>query len=290
MTASAAPALRGLLDEGGGHGVVFRGVGPRHEDEIRLERIREGIAHRARADGLEQGGHRARVAKPRAVVHVVRAEGGADELLEEVVVLVRAFRRAEAGQTRGAVGLVDFLKGIRRQVQGFLPARLAEQGEGVSRKLLGLGRAFLADEGGREPVGVMGVVEPVAALHAEPSLVHRTRLIPPDAQEGVARHLVGDGTPHAAVGADRIHLLGPGGDDLQREGFVRERIRGAGGHALPAGDAGGLSHGKVRVEHDAGARAPAAASDDVVALDVRTGADAAVAQDARAVVDGDDGG
>ena len=51
-----------------------------------------------------------------------------------------------------------------------------------------------------------------------------------------------------------------------------------------------IPHGQVRVEHDAGARALAAASDDVVALNVRAGADAAVAQDARAVVDGDDGG
>ena len=222
----------GLLDEGGGHGVVFRGVGPRHEDEIRLEGVGEGIAHGARADGLEQGGHRTRVAEPRAVIHVVRAEHGADEFLEEVVVLVRAFGRAETGHARGAVRIKDFPQRIRRQVQGLFPARLAEQGEGISGQFLRLGRAFLSDEGGREAIRVMRVVESVAPLHAESSPVHGTRLVASDAQEGVAGHLVGDGTSHAAVGADGIHLFGLGGTICSvRDLFVSASVGQAAMHS-----------------------------------------------------------
>ena len=88
--------------------MVFGGVRARHEDEIRLQGVREGIAHGARADGLEKSGHRTRMAKPRAVIHVVRAEYGADEFLEEIIILIRAFGGTEAGHTRWAVGFMDF--------------------------------------------------------------------------------------------------------------------------------------------------------------------------------------
>src|SRR3546814_16769610 len=51
--------------------------------------------------------HRGGVAEPRAVVHVVGAEGGAYQLLEEIGLLVRALGRAEAGKALGAVRLIE---------------------------------------------------------------------------------------------------------------------------------------------------------------------------------------
>jgi hypothetical protein len=63
---------------------------------------------------------------------------------------------------------------------------------------------------------------------------------------------------------------------------------GAGLHALAAGDAGRGAHRVVQVERDARGVALAGAADDVVALDVVAGPDAAVAEDAGVVVDGDD--
>src|SRR3546814_12683418 len=70
----------------------------------------EGRRHRARADALHQRRHRGGVAEPRAVVHVVGAEGGADQLLEEIGLLVRALGRAEAGKALWAVRIIDLVE------------------------------------------------------------------------------------------------------------------------------------------------------------------------------------
>ena len=70
--------------------------------------------------------------------------------------------------------------------------------------------------------------------------------------------------------------------------LVGQRAGGARHHALAATDAGGGGHRHVGVEGDAGRVALAGASDDEVLLDLRAAADAAVAQDARGVIDVDE--
>src|SRR3546814_2191428 len=89
--------------------------------------------HRARADALHQRRHRGGVAEPRAVVHVVGAEGGADQLLEEIGLLVRALGRAEAGKALGAVRLIDLVEAAGSLLQRLLPGRLAEVRPGIHR-------------------------------------------------------------------------------------------------------------------------------------------------------------
>src|SRR3546814_7149094 len=89
--------------------------------------------HRARADALHQRRHRGGVAEPRAVVHVVGAEGGADQLLEEIGLLVRALGRAEAGKALGAVRLIDLVEAAGSLLQRLLPGRLAEVRTGIHR-------------------------------------------------------------------------------------------------------------------------------------------------------------
>src|SRR5690606_34829351 len=66
------------------------------------------------------------VAQPRAVVDVVGAEPGADQLLEEVGLLVGALRRPEPGdRARPALG-VDLLEPPRDEVERLLPGGLPE--------------------------------------------------------------------------------------------------------------------------------------------------------------------
>src|SRR3546814_11043559 len=93
----------------------------------------EGRRHRARADALHQRRHRGGVAEPRAVVHVVGAEGGADQLLEEIGLLVRALGRAEAGKALGAARRIDLVEAPSRLLQRLLPTRLAEVRPGITR-------------------------------------------------------------------------------------------------------------------------------------------------------------
>ena len=96
------PAPAGLLEERRGDRVVGRRVRAGEDRDVGVDDVAVGRRHRARADALEQRRDARGVAQPRAVVDVVRAEARADQLLEEVGLLVGALRRAEAGDRAGA--------------------------------------------------------------------------------------------------------------------------------------------------------------------------------------------
>ncbi len=72
------------------------------------------------------------------------------------------------------------------------------------------------------------------------------------------------------------------------DALVGERAGGAGHHAFAAGHARGIAHRQVVVEGDAGPETFAAAAEHVVVADLVAAANAAVAQDAGFVIDGDD--
>ena len=120
----AAPAR--LLEERGRDGVVGRRVRAGEDRDVGVDDVAVGRRDRAGADALQQRGDARGVAQARAVVDVVRAEARADQLLEEVGLLVGALRRAEAGDRAGAVAVVDLLEPGRREVERLLPGRLAE--------------------------------------------------------------------------------------------------------------------------------------------------------------------
>src|SRR5229473_423033 len=69
--------------------------------------------------------------------------------------------------------------------------------------------------------------------------------------------------------------------------LVRERPGGAGDHALATGDARGIANGRIEIESDAGGIAFAHASENEIVLDFVATADAAVAENASVMVDGD---
>ena len=276
------------------------------------------------------------MAEPGAVVDVVRAEAGADELLEEVGLLVGALRRAEAGDRARPAGGVDLPQPARHQVQGLVPGGLPEGGHDLvvvdqpaglalaaalvarpctaaaaarRRPTAVVGRLWPsprtsaesgpfgyadvdADQRHGEPLRGRRVVPAVAALHAQPAL--RPGLgaaLGEGDRAALAVDVVGQRTADPAVRADAVDgvqlLARPDRDAADR--LVGQRPGRAGLHALAAGDARAGAHRVVEVERDPGRVALAGAADDVVALDVVAGPDAAVAQDAGVVVDVDDG-
>src|SRR3954449_1685378 len=304
------PAAAGLLEERRRDRVVGRRVRARQDRDVGVDDVAVRRRHRARPDALEERGDARGVAQARAVVDVVRAEARADELLEEVGLLVGALRGAEAGDRAGTVLGVDRLQAAGGEGERLLPRRLAEVGEDLvvvdeAARLLAL-VALAAHVLRQRPLRVArlapderrlqalrrgGVVPPVAPLHAQPALVagllaalgERDRL-------ALVVDVEGDRAADAAVRAHRVDLaqLGARADRDVADRLVRDRAGRARGDALAAGHARRLAHRVVEVERDARRVALAGTPDDVVALDVVARADAAVAQDARVVVDRDD--
>src|SRR4051795_4519968 len=276
---------------------------------VGVDDVAVGRRDGAGADTLEQRRDARGVAQARAVVDVVRREARADQLLEEVGLLVGALRRAEARDRRRAVRLVDLLEAAGGEVERLLPRRLAEVGEGLvvvdepARLALLVGLAadvvreralrvarLAPDQRRREALGGRGVVPAVAALHAQAALVagllaaigERDRL-------ALVVDVEGQRAADAAVRAHRVDLaqLRARPDRHVADRLVRDRAGRARRDALAARHARGLAHRVVEVERDARRVALARAADDVVALDVVARADAAVAEDAGVVVDRD---
>src|SRR5262249_21312982 len=116
------------------------------------------------------------MAEPRTVIDIVRAEALPDQLLKEIGLLVRALRRAEAGDTLRPLLVMRCLEAGRRQRERLLPRRLPEHLRPLAARELHiriLGHSVLADEWTREAIGMVDVVEAEASLDAEPVLIGR---------------------------------------------------------------------------------------------------------------------
>ncbi len=118
--------LRGIFHPGGGHGMVGRGIGADHKYQVGMRNVVDLVAHRRRAHALQQGRHAGGMAQPRAVVHVVGAEAGAHQLLEQVSLFVAALGRAKTGQRLAAITIAQAPEPAGRQTQRLFPARFAK--------------------------------------------------------------------------------------------------------------------------------------------------------------------
>src|SRR6184192_4051803 len=108
------------------------------------------------------------MAEPRAVIDVVGAKPGADQLLEKVGLLVRAFCRAVARE-RVPVFVADAFQAIGGQLERLVPTRLAKYFRpvaGIDGEIRRLLHARLADQRLGEAVRMVRVVEAVASLDA----------------------------------------------------------------------------------------------------------------------------
>src|SRR4029077_2634373 len=149
-------------------------IGADHHDHFGVLALVEGRGHRAGADALHQRRYRRGVTKPRAVIHVVGAEAGAHELLEEISLLVGAFGRAESCKRLRAVAVADRLEPRGGAIERLLPCRGAEMRpriSGIDAVVGVLRHAVLTDERWRQAMRMAHVVEAEAPLDAEPVLV-----------------------------------------------------------------------------------------------------------------------
>src|SRR3954468_4807952 len=131
---------------------------------------------------------------------------------------------------------------------------------------------------------MMHVVEPEAALDAEPVLIRRA-VAALDRNDAVVLNLVGELAADAAIRTDAVHLALRRVRDREHprlvdEALLHKRAGRAGLHALAAGDAGRGAHRIVEVEDDLLEMPARRHADDVVDLDLAAGADAEIAVDA----------
>ena len=96
-----ATAWRIRMPITGWHSVVLEPMTKMSEVSRKL---RNGVRHGSAAEGHGKPRDRGGVTQPGAVVHVVRAEAGAHQLLHDVVVLVGCLCRGEPGKGVRAPG------------------------------------------------------------------------------------------------------------------------------------------------------------------------------------------
>src|SRR3954451_8681920 len=230
------------------------------------------------------------MAKPRAMVDVVGAEAGANQLLEQIRFFVRSFRGAEAGERTRAVTVADFHQALGGAIERLLPGRGAEMRPRIGRIdqiVGGLGDAVLAHQRLRQPMWMAHIVEAEAALDAKPVLV-RGAVAAADVEQLVVLDVVGELTADAAIGTHAVDLavgILRAHVRVIDQGGGHQRAGRAGLHAFAASDAGRRTHRIVEVEYDLLAVAAPGHADDVVDLHFAAGADAEIALDAGIEID-----
>ena len=114
------------LDAGRDHRMVFVGVGADHQDAIGIFQFADGIGHRSGTERRGQPGHGGAVSETGAVIDVIGADPGAQQLLHQVIFFVGGPGGGPAADLFGAVLLFDFLQAGGHEVQGLIPGGLLE--------------------------------------------------------------------------------------------------------------------------------------------------------------------
>src|SRR5271166_4072243 len=148
------------------------------------------------------------MAQPRAMVDIVAAKPGADELLEQVRLLVRALGAGEAGQrpaapclrSRGRLTVANASVALGGAIERLFPGGLPEVSIRVGRVDIGvvLRHPFFPNQWLSQPVGVRDIIEAEAALDAEPVVVGGA-VMAVDRDNMVVADLVGQLTADAAI-------------------------------------------------------------------------------------------
>src|SRR5271165_6590351 len=218
-------------------------------------------------------------------------EPGADELLEEIGLLVGPLGRPETGKRalpprlRGSrLTVADALEARRGEVEGLFPARLAKMSEWVRRIDVDvvLRYPLLADQRLGQPVGMRDVIKAETALDAEPVVVGRP-VSAVDRDDPVIADPVGQLTAHPAIGTHALDLaVGRIREDAIRVDQARRHQRAGrtGLHAFAAGDASAGPHRVVEIEDDLLVMAAPRHADHIVDLHFAAGADTKGALDA----------
>ena len=250
-------------------------IGADHQDDIslldRVEILRAGRG----AERLAQAEAGRRMADAGAGIDVVVAEAAADQLLDEIGLLVGAARRGDAADRQPAVLGLQALELGRDPVDRDLPAHLAP---GLVDRL--------ADHRLQDALLVVSVAPGEAALDAGMAAIGLAVLVGDHAHQLLAAHLGLEAAADAAIGAGRDHrMLGLADLDqaLLRQGRGRAGLHaGAARHAFGAEEIVGERAGR-----DLGVEAAALDGQREGALHFLAGAHAARADDAFRRIEGE---
>src|SRR5918912_4520534 len=102
------------------------------------------------------------MAEAGAMVDVVGPEHRADELLEQVIILIRAFGRAEPGQRLRSVLPLNLEEALCRQIQGLVPGGFTETLARIGIALWPFRIVGFSNQRHSQARGVNGGVEAVA--------------------------------------------------------------------------------------------------------------------------------
>ncbi len=102
--------------------VRLGGVRADAQHDVGLAEVGDRVRHRSASERCGQTGHRGAVSKTGAVVDVVRADRRAQELLEQVVLLVGALRRGQARYGVGSVLVANAAELLGDERDRFVPA------------------------------------------------------------------------------------------------------------------------------------------------------------------------
>ena len=191
-------------------------VGAGHEKNVAVNDLGGGVAHGRGADRHLQRDHRAGMAQAGAVIHVIGAEQGAEQLLQEIVVLVGCLGAAVDRHGVCAIALENLDQPAGGVIEGLVPRDLAPlvAVEGLGARA---GRLrCLANERRRHPVLVVNEVVAEASFDAQVAVVdHRVKrrrhfvdVVVLDMQLQVASHAaVGTCGRDDAIGRDHGDFL-----------------------------------------------------------------------------------
>ena len=276
-------------------------VGAGDEDTVGVADVADGVRHGGAAERHVQPGDRAGVAEAGAVVHVVGADAGAEEFLEEVVLLVRAAGGGESGHRVRSVGRNHACQSFRHDVQRGLPryghevvgpACLERAGSRQCPRLGGEAQfvgQILAHQGLGQAIGARDEVPAGAALDAQELAVDGRLPVASGVDDALVLRLKLQAAADAAVAADRAL-----GGELRLAPLADARLgqqgrRRADLDAAPAEDARGVDHEAVEGGGDVAGEAPARIVDGVHADDLVADAHALAAEDAVLVVAHEEG-
>src|SRR5262249_9235308 len=146
-----------------------------------------------------------------------------------------------------------------------------------------------ADERHREALWVERIIPPVPSFDAQALMVHGA--FPPiDADDRLLLNVVCHRTADTAIRTDAVNTLLLFPHNRKRDGLVDERACGTDCCAFAARDTGTVPHRPIEVERNARGISLPGPADHLVGLHLIAGADAAVAENACLVIDGNDGG
>ncbi len=269
----------------------FGRVGTGDQNTVGVADFIDGVGHGAAAEGHPKAGNGAGVAETGAVIHVVGADSGAHEFLEEIVLFIGAAGRGESGHGIASPVTDDSRQLLGHDLDGRLPVHRDEILLALARfegtrgrklpRLVGQTQRMgqvPAHEGGREAIRTVDEVPTRAAFDAEKLTVHRRVGIALGIDNALVLEEKLHAAAHAAVAAESTLAR-----ELPIPPFTQARLGHERGcwadlNAAAAENAGRIDHDAVKGGGDMAVKAPPGIFDRVHADDFVADAHALAAE------------